>query len=358
MIVISFDNQAPPQMNGQLRGHERLWDLFHQASNRQRLAHAYLFVGPEGIGKRRFAEELAQRIFCHRSSAENWRPCGLCSACVQMQAGTHPDLIRLARPEGKRELPVELLVGSPERRGREGLCHDLSLRPMAADRRIAIVDDAQTMNAASANALLKTLEEPPPGSMLILLTPSLDAILPTIRSRCQPITFTPLTENDVAELLLELAWASDPQVAQDTARLAGGSLSVAQQLLQPVLRNLREKLFAVLGTQSLDAYRMTESVLAGIDELGGDPATQRLHASWAIRFCAEFMRLRLRELAGSPAESSPDADRTAIDSLAAQLERCLDAEIQLQRSMPIPLCLEGLFDGLSRLRRGAVEAGI
>lgn len=342
-------------MWGTLRGHERQRELFEQAYRRQRMAHAYLFVGPEGIGKRRFATALAQSLFCERRSADRLAACGECPSCIQVQAGTHPDLILLSRPEGKRELPVELIIGSSERRGREGLCHELAMRPMTAERRIAIVDDAQTMNAASANALLKTLEEPPPGSILILLTPSLDAILPTIRSRCQPMTFSPLPDDDIADLLLALDWVSDAQTARETATLAAGSLSTAHQLLQPALRRLRDQLFAALESQSLDPFGLAESVLATIDELGGDSAAQRQHSGWAIRFCAEFFRIRLRELSDHSEVVDDDDRRRLIDLHAAQLERCLDAEIHLQYSMPIPLCLEGLFDELSRLHRSAAS---
>ncbi len=337
-----------------LRGHDRQRTQFAQAVRRERTAHAYLFVGPEGIGKRRFARLLAQCLFCERIPNEQLDACGECAPCVQMQAGTHPDLIRIARPEGKRELPVELIIGSPDRRGREGLCHELALRPMTADRRIAIIDDAQTMNAASANALLKTLEEPPAGSILILLTPTVDAMLPTIRSRCQPVMFAPLPDEDVAALILQQQWAADEPTARETAQLAGGSLQTARQLLQPPLRKLRDHLFKILAQPALDPFAASTAVLAIIEELGGDSSTQRLHAGWAIRFCVESLRMRLRELSAADDSNALDTDPFLIDSLAAQLERCLDAEIHLQRSMPVPLCLEGMFDGLARIRRGVV----
>ncbi|MGE0374708.1 MAG: DNA polymerase III subunit delta' [Planctomycetaceae bacterium] len=348
-------------MWGVIRGHDRQREQFEQAVRRDRLAHAYLFVGAEGIGKRRFAEFLAQCLLCEQRPGGRLEACGSCPACIQVQAETHPDLIRIALPEGKRELPVELMIGSRDKRGQEGLCHELAMRPMRADRRIAIVDDAQTMNAESANALLKTLEEPPPGSLLILLTPVIDAVLPTIRSRCQPITFAPLSEQDVAELIVTLGWVSDEQTAREAAALAAGSLVTARQLLQPELRDLRSHLFRVLESPQLDPLAASAAILAGIDELGGDAAAQRVHASWAIRFCIESLRSRMRELSAAgdaddrEGGGEVEVEVELIDSVAAQLDRCFDAELQLQRSMPIPLCLEGLFDGLTRIRRGFVE---
>jgi DNA polymerase-3 subunit delta' len=136
-----------------------------------------VFVGPDGVGKRLVAKGIAQCLFCQRVSDEQLDACGACAACRQVLADTHPDLLTVGCPEGKRELPIALIAGEGERRGREGLLHDLSLRPMSATRRIAIIDDADTMNEESANALLKTLEEPPPGSLLFLISPSLDALL-------------------------------------------------------------------------------------------------------------------------------------------------------------------------------------
>lgn len=336
-----------------LRGHHRTLELFQQAFRRGRSAHAYLLIGPEGIGKRKFALKLAQCLFCERTEDHQLEACGECHACKQIQAGTHPDLLAISKPEGKRELPIELIVGSAERRGREGLCHELAMRPMSANRRIAIIDDAQTMNAASANALLKTLEEPPPGSILFLLTPSVDAMLPTIRSRCQPVTFAPLPDDDLAALIMSLGMSTDPEDVRQITALAEGSLVTAQQLLHPVLRELRQRLFTALGQSELDPFATTSQVLSTLDELGGDSATQRRHAGWIVRFCVEFFRSQLREARITDAED-PLADAPRLDMLVAQMERCIDAELHLQQSMPLPLCLEGMFDELSRIRRGLV----
>jgi DNA polymerase-3 subunit delta' len=252
----------------------------------------------------------------------------------------------IACPEGKRELPISLMIGERDQRGREGLCHELAMRPMTASRRIAIIDDAQKMTREAANALLKTLEEPPAGSILLLLTPSTDAILPTIRSRCQPVTFAPLADDDVADLIVALGWVQDASQVKETARLAEGSLATAQQLLQSELRGMREIVFAALDRPSIDPLPTTEAVLAALEELGADTSTSRHYAGWAVRFCVESLRRQLR--------ARGDVDPGEFDRLSAQIERCLDAEGHLAQSMPIPLCLEGLFDDLARIGRGAV----
>ena len=121
-----------------LKGHRRTVDLFRRAMRRQRGAHAYLLIGPEGVGKRRFATGLAQCLFCERTSDAELEACGECAACRQVQAGTHPDLLAVSCPEGKRELPISLMIGDRDKRGKEGLCHEFvhaSDDRLAADRR-------------------------------------------------------------------------------------------------------------------------------------------------------------------------------------------------------------------------------
>src|SRR3712207_5042950 len=93
-----------------VRGHDRLIDAFARVVRRGRLAHAYLFVGPDGVGKRRFARELAKSLLCEaRSDADPLAACGRCDACLLVDAGTHPDFFEVGRPEEKNELPIEVM---------------------------------------------------------------------------------------------------------------------------------------------------------------------------------------------------------------------------------------------------------
>ncbi len=109
-------------------------------------------------------------------------------------AGTHPDVLRVAKPEDRQELPIRVI---------RDLCIDLGLKPMSGRRKVAIVDDADDLNDEAANAFLKTLEEPPPGSTLILVGTSAEGQLDTILSRCRVVRFDPLPESELAEVLLE-----------------------------------------------------------------------------------------------------------------------------------------------------------
>jgi DNA polymerase-3 subunit delta' len=334
--------------------------MFRRTIERNRLAHAYLFAGPAGVGKQLFARLLAQCLFCTEHTDAELEACGSCPSCRQMQAGTHADLIAVGCPPGKRVLPIETFLGVKERRGREGLCHDLSLRPMTADRRIAIVDDAHLMNAESANALLKTLEEPPPRAVLILIASQIDGLLPTIRSRCQTIRFAPLPVADVTELLLELELAGSADEAAGAASMSDGSLEQARQLLDPELARLRETLYEGLAQVDFRRNELAAEIISQLDEIGGETAGIRANALWVLRFCAEFYRQLASVLAGRPVRGeAAQVKRCAtglsgepadlFDVIGRQLERIAMAEAHLAQSVPVPLCLEGLFDDLGRI---------
>ncbi len=317
--------------------------MFRRATQRGRLGHAYLFIGPDGIGKRLIARGIAQCLFCERCPDEELNACGECPACRQVMAGTHPDLLTVACPEGKRELPIELMVGDRENRGQAGLCHAFSLRPMLAERKIAVIDDVDCFNPESGNALLKTLEEPPPGGMLFLITPNIGAILPTIRSRCQPVYFSPLTDADIAELLCELEITDSTADAQRAAALSRGSLSLAKRLLEPGLSQLHELVGQLATGGGSMGIKSAERIVHEIDELASGPAQREL-ARLAIGFLAEEWR--------SPVVAGEISDE-AMELRARLLDRCAIAEQHLDSSMPVPLCLEALMLECGSMARGS-----
>ena len=327
-----------------LRGQARAVDYLRQTAAARRLAHALLFAGPSGVGKGLTARLLAMSLFCERSTDAALDACGECRDCRLMEAGNHPDFLSVACPEGKSELPIELLVGSLDNRGREGLCHDLSLRPMLARRRVAVIDDADRMSNESANALLKTLEEPPPYALIILLAADLGRILPTIRSRCQLVRFDPLPIGDVADLVGQLGWTEDTDQARAAAEMSGGSLSVAQQLLDPQLQATRTALFAQLSKSRVEAFTIAKTLLEALDGLSGDTQRQRMNARYLVRFVVEFLQARLRE----SCEEFPNTIE-ATEAVGRAIERCVDAEEQIDGNVSIPLCLEALAGDLARL---------
>ncbi|MFM9963679.1 MAG: DNA polymerase III subunit delta' [Planctomycetaceae bacterium] len=350
-----------------IRGHGERVEWFRRTLRRGRLSHAYVFAGPDGVGKRLFAKTLAQCLFCQRHSNEELLACGECSGCKQVQAGSHPDLHEVERKKGKSEFTIDLLVGSQENRGREGLCYDLSLLPMMSDRKIAIIDDATSMNSESMNAFLKTLEEPQPHALLVLIADNLDALLPTIRSRCQTIRFDPLSPRDVAELLVPVAKAKNkditPAEAIALAELSGGSLTVATELLEPALREMRDSLYQQLGGE-FNSAALTEKLNSGIEAIGGDAATQRRNALWLVRFGLEFFRTAMLHLSDRPEGTVIPAAAAFARRFGARspedfefvmslFERMAETEHHIESNVSVARCVEVLCEDLGRKLRPA-----
>lgn len=339
----------------QLKGHQEQLELFRRSLQRQRLSHAYVLAGPEGIGKRQFARLMAQSVFCRNHDFENLRVCGDCRACHSFAANTWPDYIEIGVPEGKNEIPIALIAGAEGKRGREGLCYELSMAPQASERRVAVINDAARMNTESANALLKTLEEPPADSLILLVCDNPDTLLPTIRSRCQIVRFFPLNEEDVRLILLSEEIVEDEAEAASIASLCEGSLETARQLLNPELRQLKASVAKQLQQmEAMKPLRIAATVVEGIEEMSSSTAEQRQNAQWLLRFLSDAIRGRLRALAhgdlSDPLTQKLGA-RSGVDLLTPMLERTIAASRQIDGSSPVKLVIEALFDELARTAR-------
>lgn len=271
-------------------GHEQQRAWFRTALAHGRMATSFLFVGPSGIGKRTFARLIAKSLLCRASEPQELSPCGVCEDCAQVDASTHPDLLEIKKPADKAFLPIELLIGEREKRMREGLCHDISLKPFAGRRKVAILDDADTLNNEGANCLLKTLEEPPLNSVLILVGSSLQRQLPTIRSRCQAIIFQPLFTDQVKQLLLRHQVVTDPEQARLLAHESGGSLTDAGLLADPELSEFREELLQMLSKPELPMAELVKSCASVVDAAGKEARVKRERLKLLLRMSGEFYR--------------------------------------------------------------------
>lgn len=194
----------------QIRGHARTRDFLRKASAEDRLAHALLFAGPDGIGKCTLALAFAAWLSCEAGGGDL---CGECAGCRQVAAGSHPDLMVIRVASGKKEIGVD--------RARD-LKHFTQLQPMRGKSKIGIVDGAHLLTVAAQNALLKTLEDPPLRSILILVANNPDALLPTVRSRLQRVPFSPLSTDDVVAVLTQDLGVPE-KTAGELAALAEGS---------------------------------------------------------------------------------------------------------------------------------------
>lgn len=215
-----------------LVGNRALVSRFARMAAADTVPPSLLFAGPAGVGKLEAALTLAQAQNCLTLTGD---ACGECSACVRIKRGDHPD-VRIARPEGagrqlKAESVRQIVNASP-------------FRPFEGRRRVAIFVDAERMNPTAANTLLKTLEEPPPWVVLILITSNLATLLPTILSRCQIYRFAPLAIDDLIEQLVA-QHEMDRERATLLAALSGGSLSQALELEEESLVDVRNEALRV-----------------------------------------------------------------------------------------------------------------
>jgi DNA polymerase-3 subunit delta' len=330
---------------------------FTHVVRRGRLAHAYLFTGPPGVGKRLFADELAKALLCEESPEGRLEACDRCAACVQVEAGTHPDLFVARRPEDSLEVPIEVV--------RE-LCRSFALKSARGRGKVALLDDADDLNDAAANCFLKTLEEPPPRSVLLLIGTSVDRQLPTIVSRCQVIRFRPLPEALVAELL-RAQGMEDAALVERLARLSDGSLGQAQALADPALWEFRRTLLAGLTRPQPDTVALARAWMQFVEEAGKEAAAQRRRAALVLRLVLEFLRDALRlGVGGTPKLAEPEdlralqelAGRVDPERLLALLERGLEADRQIDRRVQLVLVLEALVDALGQKSgAGAVSSG-
>jgi DNA polymerase-3 subunit delta' len=333
-----------------IRGHDRVVAELRRSLQQGRFPHALLFVGPEGIGKRTFAKKLAKSLLCEARAATDLDPCEVCPGCLQVEAGTHPDFIEVARPEDKHELPIRVI---------RDLCDQFALKPARGLRKVAILDDADDLNDEAANAFLKTLEEPPPGAVLILIGTSAEVQLQTIVSRCQVVRFDALSEGDIAALLLEQGVAEDADTAAKLASLGDGSLQRAIGLADAELERFRRVLIdELVADHGFDPPALAHRVLEHVKQSGKESVDQRRRASLLVGELSRFFRGVLWQTAGLAPPCPDAADRRAATALAVRLEpedvlvladRCLEADYHIQRRLAMNLILESFAHDLGKM---------
>ncbi len=343
-------------------GHDTVVQRFRATLGRGRLASTYLFTGPHGIGKFHFTWRLAQTLLCERTPAREMRPCGDCDACRQVVAGTHPDLHLVEKPADKNSIPVEALIGDREHRMRAGFCHEINMKPYLGGRKIGIIRDADALNEEGANALLKTLEEPPPDSVLMLLASHPGTQLATIRSRCQMIRFMPLSTEDVARILETSGLVDNSDEARQLAGRSGGSIQRALELADPEIWEFRLRLWQCLvGPPPLDAMQLGEIVSQFTDAAGKASAERRERNRLAFSFAVEFFHGLLRELGGHPSsdqELSEIARRAqthwpgGLEERIRYVERCLGAISHVDRNANQATLIEGWAADLGSASQG------
>jgi DNA polymerase-3 subunit delta' len=334
---------------GEITGQDAVVEQFVRAAAHGRIAGSYLFIGPAGIGKSTVAIALAKSLLCERPGP-GLVACGACASCVQADGGSHPDIDVVAKPPDRATIPLEMLIGDPEHRMREGLCWRLLLRPALGGRKVAIILDADHLADEAANCLLKTLEEPPDRAVIILVGTSLERQLPTIRSRCQIVRFQPLDEETVFRIMSAEAGATggpvDPDLLRRCAAAAGGSLARARLLLDPEMTAFRGRLIALLSQRPLHGVELSRETTALVEAAGKEAPPRRARLRVVLEAAVDFYRAALRHAAtgerpGDPALAQRVQAWAAGTEEATQAIRCtLDALESIDRNANLTILVD------------------
>lgn len=304
-------------------GHQAQREAFATALEKGRLAGTYLFVGPHGIGKETFARLVAKSLLCEQRTQGNLAACGTCESCQQVEAFSHPDIVEVRRQKNKASLAIEDLVGDREHRGREGFCFEIHTRPAYGHRRIGIIHDADHFGIASANSVLKTLEEPPSFATIFLLAVNLQQILPTIRSRCRIMRFSAPTGTEAKQLLERHgAEPRDWEAADAALRYVNGDAVAAAALLAPEQQEFHNKLVRGLEQHPIDAGALRDFV-EGYVGTKEEAAIRRDRLRRVIDLSVQHFAARLRQAGREGRLEESDLFR---------VQRCVEALQQIDRN--------------------------
>ncbi|UCD29525.1 MAG: DNA polymerase III subunit delta' [Planctomycetota bacterium] len=369
---------------------ERAHRIIQRALASKRMPHAYLFAGPDGVGKEMLATRLAKTLLCQspirrdlpatiadtNEDSKGLDACEKCQDCALVDADTHPDLFLIYRQLNKQHPDSVIRKQKALFLGVEIIRHFLvdraGTRPNRGKAKVFILREAERMNEAAQNCLLKTLEEPPGATFLIVLTNAADRMLPTTRSRCQQVIFRSLPTEFIKEQLTTLRPDADQVVIDYVAKHAAGSLGAALQQIDDDLfsikQNWGQQLTKLVASKTApapnslakpfqeDAKTLGQCALDRDPEMSQTDAT-RQGLKMMLSVLADFYLDALHKITGNQvplinADQPKMVDRLIkthnSQSIISAMRRLSQAEANLSRNANIELTLEAMFIQLAK----------
>ena len=288
-----------------LIGHIEEIELLKKAEKENRLASAYILSGPEGVGKKLVLQKFIMGLYCESA-------CGVCPKCQKIVNDSHPDIFNVSLEEDKKDISIEQM------RTVQG---KVQMHPLEGRYKFVIIDNAERMNQAAANSALKILEEPPRDTHFFLITSRSHMFLPTIISRCQKITFSPLPVEEIVPIIEERL-KTDKETAGMMALISCGSLGLALTFPVDTLKDAKETITRIQKT------RTPSEIIATAERWGKSDANH-------LAILAAIASVYRGTLAGDPAGSLP------------KLQRIISAERDLEATYNKQLLFEQLLFALT-----------
>jgi DNA polymerase-3 subunit delta' len=317
-------------------GQQKSLAVLRGALANNRLHHAYLFTGPEGVGKRTTAITVAMALHCVERNGDS---CGRCVECARIKARNHPDVREIEPLQGKKEISIQQIREMEK---------ELHYRSFTGGRKVAVVDPANLLNPASQNALLKTLEEPPKDSLLILISPSAGALLPTLRSRCLRVSFGPIPRQRLTDFLISKKGQA-PEEAGLLAALSMGSLGVALEMDEKELREGRREWGAMLAALKAGDYR---GAMDAAEALSSSREEALKFLGWVQSWYRDLLVHGLRQDSGDvvnldllPELQRQEAEAT-LECVLSATAHAGEAARKIQRNLNRRMVLEQLLFGV------------
>ena len=321
-------------MFSRLIGNEGVKDTLRRLIATSRVPNSLVLAGDEGVGKRQFAIEIARSFLCNE--ANGGEACGKCAICLRIDTFEFP-----AREDRNKDDFKKVFFGGHIDVGAvvhykrtilvdaiRDLERHANFRPYEAKARFFMVDDADKMNDEASNALLKTLEEPPPTSHIFLVTSRPDSLLPTIRSRCQMIRFAPVETEKVEKYLIEDRKFENAE-ARLAARLSRGSIGRAVSINVTEFRTARERMLTViksaiqtgdLATMFRIAEELNDAKNKDKFESNLDILESLIHDVWSLKVSGDTSRVVNTDVTDDLKRLAADAARADLTAWLAEIE--------------------------------------